>query len=108
MNMIKINVYDKNGEISRTCVAKTVDLQFGTIRRLMEVLNLEDITNTGELLKTVYGAWEKVTEVLSEAFPDIKQEEWDQVKLKELIPAIVSILKYSFSEILTIPKDPKN
>ena len=38
----------------------------------------------------------------------MKYEDWDHVKLKELMPVIIGILKYSFGEILTIPKDPKN
>ena len=36
------------------------------------------------------------------------EADWENVELAELVPAVIEILRYSFSEILTIPKDEKN
>ena len=105
---LEINVYDGNNEIKKTCEAHTIDLEFGTIRSLMKLLNVDNINDTGELLNTVYSAWEQLVGILGKCFPDMKEDDWDHVKLKELIPAVLTILKFSFSEILAIPKDPKN
>ena len=105
---LNLNVYDKGGTVIKTCSAEIVDLEYGTIRSLMEILNVEDIEDTGALLKSVYAAWKELTEVLGQAFPDMEYDDWDHVKLKELIPIVIQILKYSFAEILTIPQDPKN
>lgn len=102
---LELNVYDKKGKITKTCTAQMVDLEFGTIRGIMEVLNVEDIEDTAQLLKTVYGAWDKVTEVLSQCFPDMKHDDWEHVKIRELLPMVVNIMRYSFAEIMTIPKE---
>jgi hypothetical protein len=36
------------------------------------------------------------------------EEDWDGVKLSELLPVVVAILKGSFAHILSIPTDSKN
>lgn len=105
MGTMILNVYNEQDEITKTCEAKTIDLRFGTIRSLMELLKVENVTDTSELLKTIYGAWEQITRILSGVFPDMEEEDWENVKLSELLPIVVEILKSSFAQILTIPKD---
>ena len=103
-----INVYDDNDNVVKTCEATEATIKFGAIRSIMKLLNVDDIDDTGELLKTIYKAWDELTKVLSKCFPDMSDEDWDNVKLNELVPVVVQILKDSFSEILKIPNDPKN
>lgn len=105
---LTINVYDDEGNVIKTCEAVSVKLKFGAIRSLMELLNVENIENSTELLKTIYSAWEELITILNKCFPDMEYEDWDNVELNELIPVTVDILKYSFGEILNIPRDSKN
>jgi hypothetical protein len=105
MNDLKINVYDDENNVIKTSEAKLVDLKFGVIRKLMKLLNVDNIDNTVELLKTVYGAWEQITNILNNCFPDMTDDDWDNVKVSELLPVFVMILKYSFTQMLTIPTD---
>lgn len=108
MNNLKLNVYAEEGFVIKTFEANPIDLEFGTIRSLMELLNIENIEDTTTLLKSIYGAWSDLKVILKRCFPEMEYEDWEHVKLKELLPLVVDILKYSFAEILTIPKDPKN
>lgn len=105
---LTINVYDDEGNVIKTCEAVSVKLKFGAIRSLMELLNVENIENSTELLKTIYSAWEELISILNKCFPEMEYEDWDNVELNELIPVTVDILKYSFGEILNIPRDSKN
>lgn len=105
---LTLNIYDENDNIIRTEEARTIDLRFGTIRSLMELLNVEEIDNTAQLLKTVYGAWGQVTGILSKVFPGMTEEDWENVKLSELMPLLVVILKSSFVQLLEIPQESKN
>lgn len=105
MKEIVLKVYDKNGNVAKESAAIQADIMFGTVRKLMRLFRVDELNNTAQLFKAVVGAWDEVTGILSECFPDITEEDWDNVKLKELVPAIVSILGDSFSEILTIPKE---
>ena len=106
--MIKLNVYDEDGKVLKTVSAEKVKLKFGAIRSIMELLNVENIEDTASLLKTVYSAWGQLTRILTKCFPDMTEDDWENVELAELVPAVIEILRYSFSEILTIPKDEKN
>ena len=108
MENLKLNVYDENDNIIKTSEAKMIDLRFGTIRSLMELLKVDDINDTTQLLRTVYSAWAQVISILSKVFPDMKEEDWENIKLSELLPMLVAILKSSFAQILTIPTDEKN
>lgn len=103
-----INVYDDNGNVLKTCEAVPTTFKFGTIRSLMELLNVENIEDTSGLLKTIYNAWEELTHILSKCFPEMQHDDWNNVELNELIPVTMDILKYSFGEILNIPRDEKN
>lgn len=105
---MEIRVYDENGKVTKTCKAEMIDLEFGAVRSIMEILNIESISNTGDLLHTVYEAWDQLIKILNRCFPDMEYDDWDHVKVKELMPVIIGILRYSFEEILSIPKDPKN
>ena len=105
---LKLKIYDDNDSVVKEVTAQTVDLRFGTIRRLMELLNVEEIEDTSQLLKTVYGAWGKITAILSKAFPELTEEDWDGVKIGELLPVVLSIIRFSLKEVQTIPTDSKN
>lgn len=103
MEKIKLNVYDENNKIAKTCEAKIIDIKFGTVRKLMNLLKIDDVENTSELLKIVYVAWDELIVILDQCFPDMEEEDWDNVKVNELLPIIISIAKAAFGEMLKVP-----
>lgn len=105
---LKLNVYDEEDNIVKTVTAEAMELRFGSIRSLMKLLNIDDINDTAQLLKVVYGAWEQLTKILNGCFSEMTEEDWDNVKISELIPVVMNILKFSFTQMLTIPTDSKN
>lgn len=100
-----LNVYDVEGNVTKTVEAENLDIEFGHIRSIMRLLDVDNINDTWALLKTVYSAWDKLTEVLSQVFPDMEDEDWEHVKIKELVPELLQIVRDSFAEILTIPTE---
>jgi len=102
---MKLNVYNKDGEIIKTVEGRNIDIKFGHIRSIMKLLNVDNIDDTYDLLNSVYSAWEKLTEILSECFPEMEEDDWENIRIKELIPELIQIIKDSFAEILTIPKE---
>ena len=106
---LTLNIYDEKGkEVVKTAKSCTFDLMFGTIFKLMDLLKIEDIDNNLEVLKVIYGAWNEIKVVLSTVFPDVSEDEWTHVKVKELVPIIINIGKFAVSEALIIPTDSKN
>ena len=106
---LALNIYDASGkEIVKTVKSNTFDLMFGTIVKLMDLLKIENVKNNLEILKMIYGAWEEIKEVLSTVFPDVTDDDWKHVKVKELVPIIIEIGKFAITEALNIPSDTKN
>lgn len=108
MNQI-LKIYDDSGKnVVKSYESKTYDLMFGTVMKLMELLKVEDMDNQVEMLKTIYGAWEEIKTVLAGVFPEATDDDWKHVRVKELLPLIIKIAKFSVTEVLTIPVDEKN
>lgn len=106
---LTLNIYDEKGkEVVKTAKSSTFDLMFGTIVKLIDLLKIEGIDNNLEVLKAICGAWNEIKVVLSTVFPDVSEDEWAHVKVKELVPIIINIGKFAVSEALIIPTDSKN
>lgn len=105
MENLILNVYAADGSIDKTYKASTYDLMFGTVMKLMELLKIEELDDQVEMLRTIYGAWNEIQTVLTGIFPQATADDWNHVKVKELLPLIVSIAKYSVKEMFTIPTD---
>ena len=43
---MKLNVYDKDGNVTKTVESSNLDISFGHIRAIMELLNVDNIENT--------------------------------------------------------------
>lgn len=108
MENLSINVYDKDDNIVKTCTAKATSLKFGVVRSLMNVLKVDENISTADILTQIMELWDDITEILSKCFPDMTDEDWDNVKVDELIPVLLNTLKISFAKMLTIPSDGKN
>ena len=105
MNLV-LKIYDTDGKnIIKTYESTTYDLMFGTVKRLMELLKIEDMDDQLEMLKVIYGAWEEIKVVLAGVFPNVQPDEWEHVKVKELLPLILDIAKFSVQAMFTIPTE---
>lgn len=95
-----LNVYDENDIVVKTVKANVVDIRFGTIRKLVKLLGVEEVEDTNELMTMVFQAWEEVTKLLSKAFPEMEEEDWEYVKVSELLKTIITIFKGSANYML--------
>lgn len=105
MNLI-LKIYDDKGQnVVKSYESTTYELMFGTVMSLMDLLKIEDIDNQLELLKIIHNAWAEIKEVLSGVFPEVTDDEWKHVKVKELLPIIIGIAKFAVSDMLSIPTE---
>lgn len=105
MNDLILNVYNDNDEVVKTCKAQFVELRFGAVRSIMKLLKVDQIETNLELMNAISDAWEQLTVILGKCFPEMEDSDWDNVKMSELIPVVVSILKSSFAKMMDIPKE---
>lgn len=105
MDELKLNVYDNEDKVVKTCTAQFVELRFGAVRSVMKLLKVDKIETNYELMEAIYGAWEQLTGILGKCFPGMEDADWDNVKLSELVPVVVGILRSSFAKMMDIPKE---
>lgn len=105
MNLV-LKIYDKSGKtVVKSYEASTYDLRFGTVMKLMDLLKIEDMDDQAQMLKTIYKAWGEIRTVLEGVFPEATEEDWQNVLVKELLPMILEIAKFSVTEMFTIPTE---
>lgn len=106
---IKINVYESDMKtVKKEVAAEVVAIPFGVIRKFMAMFKIKDFNDTSTILNTVATSWEQITTLLDRIFPDMSEEDWNGVDMKELLTVVTTVLKYAFSEMLNIPVDEKN
>ena len=106
MDKIVLHIYDKTGkDLVKMYEAQPFELPFGTVRRLMNIVKIEDMNDQGELLKTIAQAWDEIINVLNTVFPDCTEEEWDNVKAKEVLNVVIQIAKSAISDVFIIPTE---
>lgn len=101
---LTINIYDEDDNIVKTCTAELIDIKFGQIAAIMELIDLDEIEDSYKLLKTIRKAWNQLKKILSRIFPDMEEDDWEFVSMKELLPIFIITLKNSAIEMMKIPK----
>ena len=101
---LKITVYDDNDNVMKECAAQTVDVKFGQVAAIMELLDVESVEDSIQLMRMIKKAWKQLVRILSKIFPDMEDDDWNNVSLKELLPVLILTLRDSFKEMMAIPK----
>lgn len=108
MNLI-LNVYNPETKlVEKQYTADTVDIMFGTIEDLIEVIDVDNLNDDMELAKLVLMSIKKIKPLLKEVFTGLTDEELKNTKIKELIPLFMNIIKYMFTELKGLGGGSKN
>lgn len=104
-----LNIYDPVTKlISKQHTAETVDIMFGTVEDIIEVIDVEKLSDNMEWVKVVTVSMKKLKPLLKEVFVGVTDEELKNTKVKELIPLFINILRYMISEINGLAGSSKN
>lgn len=104
-----LNIYDSQTKlISKQYTAQTVDIMFGTIEDLIEIIDLDNLNNDMEWAKLILMSMKKIKPLLKEVFTGVTDEELKCTKVKELVPLFLNIFKFAISEINGLGGNSKN
>lgn len=110
---LKLNIYE-NGTVKKTYTQNQYDITFGTIENFIALIdldkfeNVDDVTFISTIAKTVIKGFGEIKELLKDVFPGLTDEDLRQAKTKEIIPIVVDIVKYTFSELSLLGDNSKN
>lgn len=104
-----LNVYDpQTKNIAKQYTAETVDIMFGTIEDVIDIIDIDKLDDNMEWAKVIALSMKKLKPLLKEVFTGVTDEELKNTKIKELIPLFINIFKYMISEIKGLGSDSKN
>ena len=99
MNLV-LNIYDPDTKlIAKQYTEDTVDIMFGTVEDLIDIVDLDNLNNDMEWAKLIMLSMKKIKPLLKEVFDGLTDEELKHTKIKELIPLFINIIKFAISEI---------
>lgn len=98
---LKLNIY-KGKNIEKTYTCETYDVMFGTIEDLINLIDLDKLSNEVEVGKMVIKGIPLLKPFLKDVFDGLTDEELRNTKVKELIPLFIDIFRYAFSEFAGI------
>lgn len=101
---MKLNVYNGR-EIEKTYVAETYDILFGTLEDIINIIDIEALSNREEsvdfiaaVAKIVVKGFDQFKPLLKDIFPGLTDEELRRVKVSEIVPVVINVVKYAFSQ----------
>ena len=104
---LRLNIY--NGKtIEKTYVAEEIDIMFGTVEDLLDVIDFDNLSDEKEVVKVVIKTLNNLKPFLKQIFDGLTDEEIKRTKVKELVPLFVDIVTYTMEELKALmSKNPR-
>ena len=104
---LKLNIYDGKS-IEKTYVAEEIDIMFGTVEDLLDVIDFDNLNDEKEVVKVVIKTLNNLKPFLKQIFDGLTDDEIKRTKVKELVPLFVDIVKYTMDELKALmSKNPR-
>lgn len=99
----------KKGQVEKEYKAETFDIMFGTVEDIISLIDLDkfdgkisDTELVKECTKIVVKGFGEIKELLKDVFEGVTEEELKRTKIKEVATVVLSIIKYTFAEIMGV------
>ena len=103
-----LNIYDENNTvIAKQYKAEEVNILFGTIEDLIDLIDENNLQDNMELAKVLVKSMKKLKPVLKQVFVGVTDEELRLTRTNELVPLFMQIIKYMFTQVNSL-SDGKN
>ena len=104
---LKLNIYDGKS-IEKTYVAEEIDIMFGTVEDLLDVIDFDNLSDEKEVVKVVIKTLNNLKPFLKQIFDGLTDDEIKRTKVKELVPLFVDIVTYTMEELKALmSKNPR-
>lgn len=95
MATLYLNIYkqENKNEIEKTYTAESYDLMLGTVEELMQLIDVDKMTDNIAITRMVVQGYGKLKPFIKDVFHGVTDDELKRVKVKELIPTFIQIFK---------------
>lgn len=95
---LKLNIY-RGKDIEKTYVAEEIDIMFGTVEDLLDVIDFDNLNDEKEVVKVVIKTLNNLKPFLKQIFDGLTDDEIKRTKVKELVPLFVDIVTHTMDEL---------
>ena len=104
-----LNIYDKNNtNVAKQYKAEEVNILFGTIEDLIDVIDEDNLKDNTELAKVIIKSMKKLKPILRQVFIGVTDEELKFTRTNELVPLLMQIVNYMFTQVKSLGDGSKN
>lgn len=110
---MKLNIY-KNKKIVKTYTADSCDLPFGVLEDVAEKFNLDELKGLSKeaiathVMKSGLQLVPVIKEVMLDVFEGLTPDELRHARVSEMRNAVVDIIRYTISELMSGESSSKN
>lgn len=106
---LTLNIYDeKTKEVEKTYTAETIDIMFGTIEDVIDVIDMDKLDDNMTWAKVIGVSIKQLRPLLKEIFVGLTDEELKRTKIRELVPLFKDVFKFMMKEIKDLGGGGKN
>ena len=103
---LKLNVYKNQREVEKTYTANDYEVMYGTVEDLLDLLDLEALTNNenkdsmlAAASRLLNSRQEVINPLLMDIFDGLTAEELRHVKAREVLEVIVGLAGFSLEQL---------
>lgn len=112
---LKLNIYE-NAKVIKTYKANDFTLMTGICEDILNTVDIDKLTGGNlndqtlglEIIKIVAKSFSKFRPFLQDVFDGLTDEEYRKTSIKEVANVIISIVKYTISELYSVGNNSKN
>lgn len=90
---LKIYSAENKNAVEKTYTAESYDLMLGTVEDLMQLIDVDKMTDNLAITRMVVQCYGKLKPFIKDVFNGVTDDELKRVKVKELIPTFIDIFK---------------
>lgn len=109
MATITLNIYSKanKNEVVKTYTTDSVDLMFGTVEDILNIIDLDKINDQKAMAVMVVKCWAQLKPFLKDIFTGLTDDDITCIKINEMIPLFIDIFN-GIAENISILNNGKN
>lgn len=101
---MKLVIRDNTGEVAKTLSTDVVRIKYGIIRDFIKIIDTEKMGDEMAVFDMLVQAFEPFEKLLKQIFPDLTDEDLENVDITDLVPLFREIFVYVMDKIKGLPK----
>lgn len=110
---LELKIY-KGKAVEKIYTAAEFDIMFGTVEDVVALIDVDALSGEGDdmdlvkaCMNMLSGGIGKVKDLLKDIFTGVTDEELRRVKIKELVPLFLNLVKFSLDQIKSVGTEKK-